>query len=355
MQLHDEATAIRQGEELDILKLREYLDVHLGKAEGEVRLHQFPSGNSNLTYLLKWGNTEYVLRRPPFGTKAKSAHDMSREFRILSRLQPHYSYCPKVILFADDPQVMGSDFYLMERLEGIIVRKDLPKEIGFGAKEMHQLCQSLMTVHLQLHQIDYEKIGLADLGKPEGYVERQVQGWSKRYQNSKTEDAPSCVEIMQWLAEKMPKDSTHSSIIHNDYKLDNVILNPQNPLEIIGVLDWEMATLGDPLMDLGSSIAYWVEANDPPSMQSFRMAPTHVEGAMKREELIAYYSENSGISIENFDFYYCFGLFRLAVIAQQIYYRFYHGQTQDQRFSMMIHGVRGLEQQARHLINNSKL
>jgi aminoglycoside phosphotransferase (APT) family kinase protein len=323
--------------------------------EGDLVVEQFPSGFSNLTYMIKVGERDLVLRRPPFGRKAKTAHDMGREYRILSALNPVFPYCPKTLVYTDDESVMGAPFYVMERIRGIIIRKDLPKGLEYTPEEARRLCENLLDVQYELHSVDYKKIGLEDFGKPEGYVRRQVEGWSRRYIEARTPDAPDYEKVMEWLHEKMPGEIDKVSIIHNDYKLDNVVLSPENPLEIIGVLDWEMSTLGDPLMDLGSSIAYWIEENDPPNLQAIRIMPTNMPGALTRKELVDRYAERLGISIENFDFYLCFGIFRLAVIAQQIYYRFYHGQTKDERFQMLIFAVQILEETALNLMEESNL
>jgi aminoglycoside phosphotransferase (APT) family kinase protein len=355
MDVTDRPVKVREGEELDVKKVGEFLKDSLSGLKGDLVVEQFPSGFSNLTYMIKVGEKELVLRRPPFGRKAKTAHDMGREYRILSALSPVFSYCPKPLVYTDDESVMGCPFYVMERIGGIIMRRDLPKGLSFTPEEAGKLCENLLDIQCELHSVDYRKIGLEDFGKPEGYVKRQVEGWSRRYVQARTPDAPDYEKVMEWLHEKMPGEIDKVSIIHNDYKLDNVVLSPENPLEIIGVLDWEMSTLGDPLMDLGSSIAYWVEENDPPNLLAIRMMPTNMPGALTRKELIDRYAEKSGISIENFDFYLCFGLFRLAVIAQQIYYRFYHGQTKDERFQMLIFAVQILEETALKLMEESNL
>jgi aminoglycoside phosphotransferase (APT) family kinase protein len=351
----DKPKAIRKGEELDLKRVEEFLKDSIPGLTGELTVQQFPSGYSNLTYLIAVGDTELVLRRPPFGTKAKSAHDMGREYRMLKALKPVYPYCPNPMLYSEDDAVMGCPFYVMERLKGIILRKDLPAGMSLAPQDARTLCENLIKVQLELHSLDYQALGLADYGKPEGYVRRQVEGWSMRYRNARTPDAPDCETVMAWLAEKMPPESSKPGIIHNDYKFDNVVLDAANPLKIVGVLDWEMATIGDPLMDLGSSLAYWVEAGDPPNAHLFRMQPTNIPGALSREEVVALYAERSSLPIPNFDFYYGFGLFRLAVIAQQIYYRFYHGQTKDERFKLFIAGVQILEEVARGVIDKSKL
>lgn len=351
----DQATAVRRGEALDAARIESFLKDHIADLRGSMRIQQFPRGHSNLTYLVTIGDRELVLRRPPFGTKAKTAHDMHREYRILSALKDVYPYCPQPLAYCEDTAVIGCPFYVMERIRGIIVRREFPRNLIGSAPQVTALCRRLLEVHHQLHGIDYRRVGLENFGNPRGYVQRQVTGWSRRYRNARTPDAPDCERIMAWLVEKMPADSEPPAVIHNDFKLDNVVLDPADPLRIIGVLDWEMATVGDPLMDLGSSLGYWVQKGDPPELQAIRFMPTDAEGALTREELVAYYAELSGRTIDNLDFYYCFGLFRLAAIAQQIYYRYYHGQTSDERFKAMILGVAALEKAARMKIEQSNL
>ncbi|MBI5250687.1 MAG: phosphotransferase family protein [Desulfomonile tiedjei] len=355
MDLTDKSTRVRLGEEFDLKPVEEFLRDNIPGLTGELTIEQFPSGYSNLTYLIKMGEKDLVLRRPPFGRKAKTAHDMGREYRILEALNPVFPYCPKPLVYTEDESVMDCPFYVMERIKGIILRKDLPDGLAFTPDQMRSLCENLLDIHCRLHAIDYTAIGLDGFGKPEGYVRRQVEGWSERYRGALTEDAPTCEGVMQWLHDKMPPDFERSTVIHNDYKFDNVVLDPDNPLKIIGVLDWEMATIGDPLMDLGSSLAYWIQADDPDYIHIVRTMPTNLPGALTREKMIMRYAEKTGINIDNFDFYYCFGLFRLAVIAQQIYFRFYHGQTKDERFKMLVFAVQSLERTAHRVIEASKL
>ncbi len=343
MSLTDSATDIRQGEELNIQAAEQYLKDTIPGLSGNLEVKQFPSGYSNLTYLIEIGNRKMVLRRPPFGTKAKTAHDMGREFRILSSLCEHFPYCPEPLTYTEDESILGAPFYVMDRIEGIILRKNLPSTLSFSSEEIKSLCTGLIDILLELHAIDYKKIGLDNLGKPLGYINRQVTGWSKRYRAARTPDAPDFESIMMWLEKNQPADSENPSLIHNDYKFDNVILDPKNPLKIIGVLDWEMATIGDPLMDLGATIAYWVNRDDSEEMQLIRMLPTNMEGAFTRKELVAYYLDRSGINVKDFTFYQCCNVFRVATIAQQIYYRFYHGQTKDNRFGLMIAAVQVME------------
>lgn len=348
----DKAATIRKGEELDTARIEEFIKDSIPGLNGTLQINQFPKGHSNLTYLLTLGDREFVLRRPPFGRKAKSAHDMSREYRILKALRPVYRYCPEPFIYSDDETIMGCPFYIMERIKGVILRRDFPANLILTPSQVKELYQKVLSIQYELHTIDYSSIGLENLGKPDGYVKRQVTGWSERYMAAKTPDAPDAEKVMAWLEEHMPADTKKPGIIHNDFKLDNIVLDESNPLNVVGVLDWEMATIGDPLMDLGSSLAYWIQNNDHPDMQAIRMMPTNAEGAPTREELAGLYSELSGRKIDDFDFYYCFGLFRLAVIAQQIYYRYYHGQTKDERFKAMIFGVHVLENAARRIVES---
>ncbi len=353
MSIVDKPTHIREGETLDPVPVEAFLKENIEGLSGNIEIKQFPSGFSNLTYFIKVGETELVLRRPPFGKKAKSAHDMGREYKILSALHPVFPYCPRPLAYTEDESIMGCPFYVMERIRGIILRKDLPEDLQLTADDARILCEKTIDLHYRLHSLDYNAIGLGDFGRPEGYVHRQVTGWSKRYRDAKTPDVPDFENVMEWLAENEPPDDPNSCIIHNDYKFDNLVLNPENPLDIIGVLDWEMATLGDPLMDLGNSLGYWINRDDPEEMHMMRMLPTTVEGMMTRRELVDRYAEMSGRNIDNFDFYYTFGLFRLAVIAQQIYYRFYHGQTKDKRFIQLGFAVGILENAAKRVMGGS--
>ena len=351
----DQAKEVREGEVLREALVEAFLRDNVPGLTGEMTIRQFPRGYSNLTYLVTVGDREMVLRRPPFGTKAKSAHDMGREYRAINALEDVYPYCPRTLLYTDDPSVMGCPFYVMERIKGIILRKNLPDGLAFTPDQARRLCRRLIEVHAELHGIDYNEVGLADFGKPRGYVRRQVEGWSGRYRNAKTPDAPDFEGTMAWLADKMQPDSDRPAVIHGDYKFDNVVLDPADPMRIIGVLDWEMATIGDPLMDLGSSLAYWVQADDPPQVVAISTLPTTMDGALTRDEVLELYAQQTGRDLGHFDFYYVFGIFRLAVIAQQIYYRFYHGQTKDQRFKALILAVHVLDQVAREVIKKSAL
>jgi len=276
MALTDQSTPVRTGEELPADVIDQYLKAHIPGLDGTPQISQFPGGASNLTYLLQYPGLDLVLRRPPFGHKAKSAHDMGREFRILNQLNAGFPYCPKAYVYCTDESVIGAEFYVMERVNGIILRSELPPELNFDEAQTRALCESFIDKFVELHNVDYQACGLGDLGKPEGYVKRQIEGWSERYERAMTPDAPAWDAVKAWLKDKMPADHPKPGIIHNDYRFDNVILNPDNPMEIIGVLDWEMTTIGDPLMDLGNTLAYWIEANDPQPMQAMRRQPSHL-------------------------------------------------------------------------------
>ncbi len=355
MALTDQSTAVRSGEELDAARIDPYLKAHIPGLTGTPSISQFPGGASNLTYLVTYPEQEFVLRRPPFGHKAKSAHDMGREYRILNQLNAGFPYCPKAYAHCTDESVIGAEFYVMERVKGIILRSDIPAELGLDPQKTRALCHNFIDKFADLHQVDYAACGLADLGKPEGYVARQISGWSDRYDKARTPDAPAWDSVKAWLADKQPADHPTPAIVHNDYRFDNVILDAQDPMQIIGVLDWELTTLGDPLMDLGNTLAYWIQADDPAPVQMMRRQPSNAPGMLTRREFVDYYAERAGIQVDNFDFYYTYGLFRLAGIVQQIYYRFFHGQTQDKRFAPFIHMNTLLEQMSLNVIKHSTL
>ncbi len=351
----DKATRIRPGEEIDVRSINSFLRDAIQDLSEDVEITQFPSGFSNLTYEIRSGDRRMVLRRPPIGAKVDKGHDMEREFRVLSALYPAFPRCPRPLAYCDDSDLIGAPFFVMEKLSGIILRKDPPQGLEFSKTQARQLCENLTDTLVAIHSIDMEATGLSSIGKPAGYVKRQVTGWSSRYRKAKTEDAPDCEAVMEWLAEKMPADTDSPVMVHNDYKMDNLVLDPAQPDRITGILDWEMATYGDPLMDLGNSLAYWVEENDQDELQMMRTMPTNLPGALTRQQIIDRYGEKTGRDVAEFDYYYCFGLFRLAGIAQQIYNRYFHGLTKNKRFAMLIFGVHALEKTAMQIIEKSKL
>lgn len=346
----DAARTVRPGEEVSAQALEQFFSKNVPELAGKpVEVLQFPGGHSNLTYLLRVGDREVVMRRPPFGTKVKSAHDMGRENRILSALAPSYPRAPKPLAYTEDTSVIGAPFYVMERLRGVILRKELPPELGLTPPRLRTLCGNLVDALAELHALDYRALGLGDLGKPEGYVQRQVEGWTKRYHGSQTDVVPVVDQVAKWLDEHRPEDSG-AALIHNDFKFDNVVLDPVDPTRIIGLLDWEMSTIGDPLMDLGTFVSYWVEKTDEPVMEFFRGGPSAAEGAFTRKELFDRYSERTGREVMKPHFYYAFGLFKTAVVIQQIYYRYKQGLTKDERFALFGHGVVALCEQAARAI-----
>lgn len=319
-------TAVREEDRFDVAAMHAWLSQHINEAD-KPEVLQFRSGASNLTYLLKYPSRELVLRRPPVGTKAVSAHDMKREFLIQSRLQSVYSLVPAMIALCEDHSVMGSDFYVMERVVGEIFRRDISDEIT--AENIEVMADSLISGLVDLHKVDASI--LSELNKGHGYVQRQVEGWSKRYRNALTDDVPNGENVMAWLEANRP-DDVDSCIIHGDWRIDNVVFDLEHS-RIAGVLDWELATVGDPLMDLGSALAYWVDRDDEPAFASLRRQPSHLPGMPTREEFVARYLQLSGRRCEDFTFYEVFGLFRLAVIIQQIWARYRAGQTTNPAFS----------------------
>jgi aminoglycoside phosphotransferase (APT) family kinase protein len=345
---------IRPGEELPVERLEAYLTAHLPDAAGPLTVEQFPAGHSNLTYLLRLGSRELVLRRPPFGNLVKTAHDMGREYRILSRLSTVFPAAPRPDLHCEEESIIGAPFYVMERRRGLILRKTLPPGIAIDADTARRMSTALVDHLASLHALDYKSAGLADMGKPEGYVERQVTGWIKRYAASRTDDVPTIESVARWLAAHLPAESK-GVVIHNDYKYDNLVLATDDPTRIVALLDWEMATIGDPLMDLGTTLGYWVEAGDPEALRLAAFGPSALPGSLTRRELVERYAEQTGRTVANPLFYYCFGLFKLAVIVQQIYARFVRGNTSDPRFAHLNQLVAILGQQADMTLQTGKL
>jgi len=348
----DQPKQVRQGEAIDIDKLTEYLIDNLDGFKGKLEVKQFPSGYSNLTYLIKTEQKEYVLRKPPLGANVKSAHDMSREYQVLSALKPIYNRVPQPVLYCDDEQVIGSTFYLMERVQGIILRSKPPKGLTLASSLMHSISEATIDNLADLHQLDIAKSSLQNIGKPEGYVQRQVTGWSQRYQRAQTNTIAGMDQVIAWMPQHMP-EAGKACLIHNDYKYDNLVLSPDNPRQIIAVLDWEMATVGDPLMDLGTTLGYWAEANDSPALKPFNL--TWLPGNLTRQQVVERYARRRGIDLPEVLFYYVFGTFKIGVIVQQIYARYQQGHTQDPRFAQLIHVVKACAHNAQRAIQSSSI
>jgi aminoglycoside phosphotransferase (APT) family kinase protein len=366
----DKAKEIRPGEELNIPALEAYLNAHLPQAEptiapGKLAVSQFPSGFSNLTYLLSLGNAELVLRRPPFGANVKSGHDMAREYNMLRAVRPVFGMVPKPYLYCDDASVIGAPFYVMQRVQGVILRGRPPKGLTLSATTMQNLSQALVEALAGIHAIDIRATGLDKLGKPEGYVRRQVEGWTTRYRNAQTDDVKPVEALIGWLADNIPPGDlsvegpfgSRATLIHNDFKYDNLVLDPaalaQEQGAITAVLDWEMATIGHPYMDLGTSLAYWVEATDPEPLRIF--GPTALPGNYTRAQVLQAYEAATGHAVPTPLFYYVFGLLKLCVIGQQIYYRFHKGLTQDPRFAMLNFVVQLVAQTGVTALDKNKL
>ncbi len=345
---------IRQGEELNEANLNTFLRENLGAKSDEIVVEQFPAGSSNLTYCVSIGDEEYVLRRPPFGNQVKSAHDMSREFNVLSKLSKVYKPAPKPLLYCADEAVIGSEFYLMERRKGLIIRGKSPESLETSKDLQRKVCESFIENLAGLHALDYKKIGLENLGKPEGYAQRQVEGWTKRYFKAKTDENRELEKSIEWLSQNIPETSG-ASLVHNDYKFDNVMLNAENLTEIVAVLDWEMTTIGEPLMDLGTTLGYWMSKEVGQELLSMPFNPRVLMENMTRCELVEMYAEKSGRNTSGMLFYYVFGTFKIAVIAQQIYFRFAKGFTQDKRFATFNHFVNALGKIALSAIDKEKL
>ena len=354
-----ETNTVRPGEELDTERLSGFLASHLDISVDDIVVEQFPAGSSNLTYLVRVGVEEYVLRRPPLGNTVKTAHDMGREFNVLSKLSVVYASAPKPLVFCYDESVIGSEFYLMERRNGLIIRGSVPPAVAGGAightdLETSQdfrtlVCKSFINNLADLHALDYKAAGLDDLGHPSGYPRRQVEGWTKRYFAAKTNEWSDLERAIGWLNENIPAESG-AALVHNDYKFDNIMLDPADLTTITAVLDWEMVTIGDPLMDLGTTLGYWMSADAGEEMLNMPFNPRVLMENISRQELVEMYGRASGRDVSNILFYYVFGTFKIAAICQQIFARYVKGFTQDKRFAGFDKFVAALGRIARNAI-----
>lgn len=363
---------IRPGEELNLTALEAYLHEHLpSRLDGEpfdpnakFEVEQFPGGHSNLTYCVRIGGKEFVMRRPPFGPVAPTAHDMPREHRLLAAIHPHFKLAPKPYLLCEDTEVIGAPFYLMERRRGLVVRQTVPPEIGDDMSLRHKVSESLVDTMADLHAIDIQATGLINIGKPIGFVKRQVEGWAGRWERSKTTELSEMTEAARWLIERLPPDPVVSAspanpanpksptLVHNDYKLDNLMLDAADPTRIVAILDWEMCTVGDPLIDVGLLLCYWPEAGDPELLSDSLRSVTTLPGWMTRAEIVERYAERSGRDLSNIGYYHIFALFKLAVVIQQIFYRYHIGQTRDVRFANFDKRVEVLARMAHSMIQS---
>jgi aminoglycoside phosphotransferase (APT) family kinase protein len=345
---------VRAEDAFDVDRMSGWLRAHAadpGGLDGLPEVRQFTGGASNLTYLLRYPARDLILRRPPTGTKARGAHDMRREHDLQAALGRAFPQVPTMVAMCDDETVIGSPFYVMQRVPGTILRQDIPDSLGLDEAGVRALCDNAIDTLVALHEVDVAAAGLAGYDRGPGYVARQVGGWSERFRRAHTSDVGDYEEVMAWLAAHQPDDRPHV-LVHNDYRFDNLVLAPGEPTRISAVLDWELATVGDPLMDLGSSLAYWVQPDDDPTFQMFRRQPTNAPGMRTRSGFVERYATARGITIspEAWAFYEVFGLFRLAVIAQQIHYRYFHGQTTNPAFAIMGPAVVYLEARCRGLL-----
>lgn len=349
----DRAIAPRPGEEIDPAKLAAWLEAHVPGAAGPLEILQYPSGHSNLTYLVRAGERDMVLRRPPVGSQVKSAHDMGREVRVLGRLAGLYE-APRPLASCDDASVLGAPFYVMERIAGAILRRKPPEGFALGPERARKLGEAFVAQLAKLHAIDWREAGFGELGKPEGYVRRQVEGWAKRWEAARTDPIDDMDTIGAWLAARIPAESG-AAIVHNDFKFDNLVLDPAEGARIVGVLDWEMATVGDPLLDLGVALGYWVEPTDPPELRALAFGPTDVPGSPTRREVVELYARATGRDPGDITFAYAFALFKIAVVAQQIYVRWKHGLTKDPRFGRMLDAARALAAEAARTVERGHI
>jgi aminoglycoside phosphotransferase (APT) family kinase protein len=331
---------VRTSENLDWQRLSEYLRAQLPGLDGDMQVEQFPGGHSNLTYLLRFGDTELVLRRPPFGPVPPRAHDMARESRVLAAVHPHFPLAPKPYLLCEDTSVIGAVFYVMERRRGITIRTDEPPPIAGDVELRRRISGSVVDTLADLHAVDVVAHGLDSLGKPAGFVARQIRGWTERWHGSKTGEVPQMEALAAWLDAHTPADVDRPSLVHGDYKLDNVLLDAAQPDRLVGVFDWEMSAVGDPLVDVGILLAYWVHVasvNDP-TLGTVTTRP----GWYGREEILERYAARSGRDLDRIALYEVFAVFKLAVVIQQIYARYVRGQTDDPRFAALGERVASL-------------
>lgn len=360
-----DTSPIRPGEELDVQALEHYLRAHLPELmPGEtlnaasLETEQFPGGHSNLTYLLRLGGHEFVLRRPPFGPVAPTAHDMPREYRLLAAINPVFGLAPRPYLLCEDTSIIGAPFYLMERRRGLVIRREVPAEVGEDRDLRRRVSLAMIDTLAALHGVDIYSTGLVKIGRPVGFVTRQVRGWTERWHRSKTAELPEIDAVIKWLDERIPpepdpEEGRPATLVHNDFKLDNVMLDPSCPSRVVAVLDWEMCTVGDPLIDLGIFLCYWAERGDPEARRESISPVTTEAGWMNRAEIVARYREISGRDVSGIAFYETFALFKVAVVLQQIYFRYVRGQTRDERFRDFGKRVEGLAKAALELADRS--
>jgi aminoglycoside phosphotransferase (APT) family kinase protein len=371
-----DSTVVRTGEELDLAALDRYLGEHLAGESSQldpfatIELEQFPGGHSNLTYLVRYGGQQFVLRRPPVGPVAPTAHDMPREYRLLTAIHPHFPLAPRPILLCQDTSVIGVPFYLMERRSGFILRDRIPTAIGDDLEIRRSISETVVDTMIALHAVNIYSTDIVQIGKPEGFVTRQVRGWADRWQRSKTGELAEMEQVIQWLRDRIPPEAGNEpTIVHNDFKLDNIMLDGGDPARVVAVLDWEMCTVGDPLVDLGLLLCYWTmsegasgtspgegkpERTEQAANSSLR-ALTNGPGWLTRQEIIERYAAKTGRDLSRIAFYETFARFKVAVVIQQIYFRYVQGQTHDERFGNFDQLVLELAREALELAEQSRI
>ena len=339
---HDpEVIAVRSGEQLDLARLEPWLRAHLPGTRGSLTVRQFGGGHANLTYLVRFGDTEYVLRRPPLGPIAPTAHDMGREHRVLARLGDAFPLAPRSYALCTDPAILGVDFHVMERRRGMVIHEELPARWARRPELNRRVGEMIVDVLADLHRVDPATVGLDDLGRPDGFARRQLDGWGRRWHAARDREVADVDRMVRWIEAAVPAPQV-AALLHNDYKLDNLLVDADDPAIPVAVLDWDMTTRGDPLMDLGYLLNFWNEAGDDPRWHQVSRMPTHHDGFPTRAEVIERYAHRTGLDLEQVAWYHVFGVFKLVVIVQQIYIRFLREQTQDHRFAPYGERVRDL-------------
>jgi aminoglycoside phosphotransferase (APT) family kinase protein len=347
-----DARPVRATEQLEWDRVARFLREHLPAREipgldvsRDMEVEQFHGGHSNLTYLIRFGDVEMVLRRPPLGPVAPTAHDMAREYRWLTAMNPVFPLAPRPYVLCEDTSVAGAVFYVMERRRGLVIRTEEPPQVANNPGARRRMSAALVDTLASLHAIDIERHALTHLGKPAGFVARQVKGWTDRWHRSRIDDLPEMEQLAEWLVAKLPAEPIRAAVVHGDFKLDNVMADPADVARLVGVFDWEMSALGDPLVDLGIFIAYWCHIK-PVSGHDALNSVTSQPGWFRREEIVARYAEKTGADLSQLRFYEAFALFKVAVVIQQIYFRYRRGQTDDARFAHFGDRVTLLAQQA---------
>lgn len=343
--LPPDTAPVRPDEEFDVAALDGCVRPRLPRAEGRLEVAQFPGGHSNLTYLLRYGADEYVMRRPPLGPLVPKAHDMAREHRVLSALWPVFPPAPRPFLLCEDPGVIGVPFYVMERRRGVVIRRELPPQWAQDLAVRRLLSETLVDVMVALHAVPFEAVGLGDLGRPEGFMQRQVRGWAERWERARDREVPAITEVAHWLAARVPAPPD-ATLVHSDLKLDNLMLSARDPSRVEAVLDWELCTTGDPLCDLGTLLAYWTSEGEPSAQQAQPAQVSELPGFYTREQLVERYAARAGRDVSKIAFYEVFARYKTAVVVQQIYIRWKRGQTRDARFGLMAPRVEALARTA---------